>query len=160
MHRANVLHFATHYVPDPSSVMLSKLLVSAPRGHANNKRVDDGALWGHEIYRLRLPAARLVVLSACQTGVEEYLKGEGAIGLARPFKAAGVPLVVASLWAVDSQATSALMIDFHQLRKLEHLPTAEALKRAQSRMIRHREPGYRHPYYWAAFTLIGGHSSY
>jgi CHAT domain-containing protein/tetratricopeptide (TPR) repeat protein len=160
MRRANVIHLATHYVPDPTSAMLSKLLLAAPREGARRDPKDDGALLAHEIYRLRLPLSRLVVLSACQTGVEDYLKGEGAIGLVRPFKAAGVPLVVASLWGVDSQATSALMVDFHRLRKLERVPVAEALRRAQVRMIRHREPDYRHPYYWAAFTLIGGYSDY
>lgn len=160
MCRANVIHLATHYVPDPASAMLSKLPLAAPRESARRDPKDDGALVAHEIYRLRLPLSRLVVLSACQTGVEDYLKGEGAIGLARPFKAAGVPLVVASLWAVDSQSTSALMVDFHRLRKLENVPVAEALRRAQVRMIRHREPDYRHPYYWAAFTLIGGYSAY
>jgi CHAT domain-containing protein/tetratricopeptide (TPR) repeat protein len=160
MRRANVIHLATHYVPDPASAMLSKLLLAAPREGSRRGPTDDGALLAHEIYRLRLPLSRLVVLSACQTGVEDYLKGEGAIGLARPFKAAGVPLVVASLWAVDSQATSALMADFHRLRKLENVPAAEALRRAQVRMIGHREPDYRHPYYWAAFTLIGGYSDH
>ena len=160
MRRANVIHLATHYVPDPASAMLSKLLLAAPPPGARRDPKDDGALLAHELYRLRLPLTRLVVLSACQTGVEDYLKGEGAIGLARPFKAAGVPLVVASLWAVDSQATSALMVDFHRLRKLENVPVAEALRRAQARMIGHREPDYRHPYYWAAFTLIGGYSDY
>lgn len=109
---------------------------------------------------MKLPHARLVVLSACQTGIERQYKGEGAVSIARPFLVAGVPLVVASLWPVDSEATEKLMVSFHQHRTRDQLTTATALRRAQQEMIAGADTRYREPYYWAAFTAIGGYTSY
>ena len=80
--------------------------------------------------------------------------------MARPFIAAGVPLVVASLWPVDSDPTAGLMIDFHKLRKVEGLSTVEALRRAQINMLRGPEERFRQPYYWAPFVAIGGYAEF
>ena len=79
---------------------------------------------------------------------------------ARPFMIAGVPTVVATLWPVDSEASAELMISFHEHRTRDHLPAAEGLRRAQIEMARGPDPRFQHPYYWAAFTTIGGRSSY
>ena len=107
---------------------------------------------------MNLARTRLVVLSACQTGIEQQLRGEGPIGFARSFLVAGTPVVVASLWPVDSDATSELMILFHRFRKLEHLSTTEALTRAQQEIM--TRGNYRNPYYWAGFIAIGGYSEF
>ena len=160
MRTADVLHLATHYLPDTNSPMLGRLLlVSEPRvdHHAQN---TNGVLQAYEIYRLKPLHARLAVLAGCRTGVEDYVNGEGPIGLARPFNAAGVPLVVASLWPVDSQATTELMIAFHRLRRQKHYSSAEALRGAQVQMLRQGNPDHRSPYYWASFSLTGGYSEY
>ncbi|MGE0126820.1 MAG: CHAT domain-containing protein [Blastocatellales bacterium] len=152
--RADVAHLALHYTPDPWSPMLSRMpLASAPGVESNS------VLQMYELYRLKELRPRLVVLSACQTRGEEYLGGEGALGITRPFEAAGIPLVVASLWSVDTDATSDLMISFHRERKRSGRPTAEALRAAQLELI-NRAGNYRHPYYWAAFILVGGYSDY
>jgi CHAT domain-containing protein len=154
LERADVAHLALHYAPDPWSPMLSRMpLASAP---GNEK---DSVLQMYELYRLKPPNLRLVVLSACQTRGEEYLGGEGAIGVSRPFEAAGIPLVVASLWPVVTDATSDLMVNFHRERKQAGRPTAEALRAAQLEFIS-RAGDYSHPYYWAAFILVGGYSDY
>ncbi|MBV9925257.1 MAG: CHAT domain-containing protein [Acidobacteria bacterium] len=158
--RADVIHFATHYVRDAGSPMLSQLLLARPADAAGAAREQGGVLRAHEIYALRPARARLVVLSACQSGVEVYLNGEGAIGLARPFKAAGVPLVAASLWPVDSEATADLMIDFHRRRRLQGVASVEALREAQLQMLSHPDARYRHPYYWASFIITGGYGNY
>lgn len=80
--------------------------------------------------------------------------------LAIEYKAANVPVVVASLWPVDSAATSELMINFHRLRTQRRLPTIEALRQAKPDMLTGLDPLYRKPYYWAPFTVIGGHATY
>jgi CHAT domain-containing protein len=102
----------------------------------------------------------VVILSACRTGVESYYKGEGMIGMSRVFIVAGVPLVVASLWSVDSQATMELMVKLHKYRRQDKLTTAEALRRAQLEMLNGSQPRYQRPYYWAAFMAIGGKTSF
>ncbi|MEW6207533.1 MAG: CHAT domain-containing protein [Acidobacteriota bacterium] len=150
MERADVIHLATHAIADEWNPMRSKLLL-AKYGKADL----DGVLQAYEIYNLNLDRARLVVLSACRTGVEKYYEGEGMIGLSRPFIAKRVPIVVASLWPVDSDSTARLMISFHRYRKRGFL-TTEALRRAQLDMLRGANSRDRLPYNWASFVAIGG----
>lgn len=158
--KANVAHFALHHLVDERASLLSKMVLATGSHGDKRRREDDGAWQIHEIYKMRLPQTRLVVLSACQTGVEQQYRGEGAISVARPFIAAGVPVVVASLWPVDSQSTEHLMVNFHRHRTRDRLPTAEALRRAQLELIRGDDTRYRHPYHWAAFNAIGGYTKY
>jgi CHAT domain-containing protein len=107
---------------------------------------------------MRLTRSKLAILSACRSGIERYYAGEGVIGLSRAFLGAGVPLVVASQWPVETESTEDLMVEFHRLRKVENLPTSSALRRAALHLI---EGGrYAAPYYWAAFFAVGGHASY
>ncbi len=157
MAHAEVIHFASHYVADERSPLLSKLLLADPGPGASPSPDSDGVLQAYEIYGMKLPRVRLVVLSACQTGVEQALRGEGAIGMARSFLSAGVPLVVASLWPVESDATAELMIKFHSYRWRDGLASAEALRaRHDSDMIRDPDPAKSRPHAWASFVAYGG----
>jgi CHAT domain-containing protein len=153
-----VAHLATHYLADEHSVLASRLVLAG--GAAGTAAAADGALQNSELYQLKLPHARLVVLSACQTGVERSLGGEGALSAARPFLAAGAPLVVASLWPVDSAATTDLMIEFHRQRRLLQQPTVEALRQAQLALLRDQTAPRSAPYYWASFSLFGGYAEF
>ncbi|MGZ8842481.1 MAG: CHAT domain-containing protein, partial [Pyrinomonadaceae bacterium] len=154
MEGADVIHLALHSVLDERFPLRSKLLF------AKTKAPEPDALSTYDVYRMRFSRTRLVVLSSCQTGAERYYKGEGMIGLARPFIAARVPLVVASLWPVESDSTADLMIRFHRHRVLEKTSTAEALARAQREMLSDSDQRYHQPYYWAPFTLIGGYARF
>ena len=158
MSQANVIHLASHYVVDERFPWLSKLLLAKEAGNAALSRSSDGVLQAEEIDEPLLPHARLVVLAACRSGVERYYRGEGMIGMSRTFLAARVPLVVASLWPVDSAATARLMTSFHRHRKQQGCSTSEALRRAQLEMS--QETNQRQPYFWAAFVVIGGHADY
>lgn len=154
---ADVAHFAMHFVVNEQSEMLSGFPLT-PESSLSSA-ASDGFLQSFEIYGLNLRRTRLVVLSACQTGIEKQYRGEGAVGAARPFIVAGVPTVVASLWSVDSDASAQLMIDFHKNRR-RSMPVVKALKQSQMAFINGPSPLYRHPYYWAPFLTIGGLSSY
>jgi CHAT domain-containing protein/cytochrome c-type biogenesis protein CcmH/NrfG len=160
LERSDVAHFATHYVVDARSEMLSKLVLASESTDATAREDGDGVLRAYEIYSMKLPRTRLVILSACQTGIEHQYGGEGGVSLARPFIAAGVPLVIASLWPVDSNSTAELMIAFHKHRKRDRVPTAEALHRAQLDMLHSPDERYRQPYYWASFVAIGGYTEF
>lgn len=160
LNKADVVHLATHAVPDERSPLLSKLLLSkdGPNdGQAHH--ASRGFLQASEIYGMKFTRTRLVVLSACQTGIERAYRGEGAIGLARPF-ITGVPLVVASLWPVESNLTADLMISFHKHRKQDHVSTVEALQRAQLDMLHNQQPNLPQNYGWAAFVTIGGYAEF
>lgn len=160
LEHCDVLHFALHCLVDERSPMHSKLLLAKPETEEREVKESDGALEAGEIYRLRLSKLRLVVLAACRSGVERYYAGEGMIGISRAFIARRIPLVVASLWEVESDATADLMIKFHENRRLKSLPTTEALRQAQLEMLRDSDGAHRAPYFWAAFICIGGQTSF
>jgi CHAT domain-containing protein len=162
--KSDVIHFASHYVVDDRSPLLSKLLLAKgpvsltrPRGSSDDQ---EGVLQAAEIYRQRPLRARLVVLSACQTAIEGYFNGEGAVGMSRTFIAARIPLVVASLWPVDSDSTKELMINFHRYRKSANPGTARALRQAQLDMIDSPDRRFAEPRSWASFVVIGGYAEF
>jgi CHAT domain-containing protein len=157
---ADVVHFATHAVADERSPLLSKLLLAHAPSRTRMTDATDGVLQAADVYGMKLARTHLVVLSACQTGIEHAYRGEGAIGFARPFLAAGVPLVVASLWPVDSEATADLMISFHKFRTEQKLPTVEALRNAQLAYLHNPQKDPHGTFSWAAFTTIGGYAVY
>jgi CHAT domain-containing protein len=158
--QSDVAHLALHCVINERSAMRSKLVLAKEPISGSSAEASDGSLEAYEIYALKLPRTRLAVLSACQTGVERYYRGEGMIGMARAFLVAQVPLVVASMWPVDSSATTALMVRFHTYRKHDGLPTAEALRLAKCDLLRDPAAKYSDPAYWAAFQAIGGHADF
>jgi len=157
MTESDVVHLAMHYVTDRYSPIQSKFLLAKEPTQSNQDHVD-GCLQPFEIYGMKLSRTRLVVLSACETGIERAYRGEGAISVARPFICAGAPLVVASLWQVDSDSTTALMISFHEHRKRNGLATADALRAAQLEMLNSTDQRFHQPYYWAPFAIIGGYA--
>jgi CHAT domain-containing protein/cytochrome c-type biogenesis protein CcmH/NrfG len=153
--RADVAHFAAHYKIDPRSSLLSRLVLAPEPGEHSD--TQGSALHAADIYGMDLKRPRLVVLAACDTGIEQQFGGEGPISFARSFLVAGVPVVVASLWPVHSDATAELMISFHRYRKQNH-STVESLMHAQQDMI--KKETYRDPYYWAGFVVVGGYSDF
>lgn len=145
-----ILHFATHGFLNATNPQLSGLVLSLvdEKGTAQN-----GFLLAPEIYQLKLAATELVVLSACQTGLGQEVKGEGVIGLTRGFMYAGAPRVVVSLWNVSDEATADLMKLFYEALLKQKLRPAAALRAAQVGLW--KQARWRAPYYWAAFGLQG-----
>jgi CHAT domain-containing protein len=150
-----MLHFATHGVLDDLNPMYSHLALASPRAGA----IDDGLLEAWEVTRLGL-SAELAVLSACDTAGGRVSEGEGLIGMAWAFLAAGVSTAVVSQWKADSAATGALMARFHRElarpvgRNKRSEEVADALRLASLSLM--KQPSYRHPYFWAGFVAVGG----
>ena len=146
MPAANVIHLATHglldYVDTRDRVPIPGAIALAPSETA------DGLLTAREIAQLSLDA-RLVVLSACDTGLGE-ITGDGVAGLSRSLIAAGADSTVVSLWAVPDTATADLMTVFYTNLQQGH-SKAHALRQA---MLKTKE-NYPHPLAWAAFVLVG-----
>jgi CHAT domain-containing protein/tetratricopeptide (TPR) repeat protein len=147
---AALLHFACHGIVDESSPLESSLALSLPRELTPGR--DNGLLQAWEIFEQVRIDADLVTLSACGTALGKEMSGEGILGLTRAFQYAGARSVLASLWGVNDDSTAQLMRRFYG-----HLrggrTKADALRAAQIEMM-HR-PASSHPYYWAAFQLIG-----
>lgn len=138
----DVVHLATHGVLDSRDVNESYLVVSGP-----GQRLSLG-----DIYGLDFKDVSLVTLSACETALGEINPGAEIATLAQAFSVAGSRSMLGSLWRVEDQATAFLMKRFytHLLSgksKVESLRLAQEDVRADSR--------WTHPFYWAAFTLIG-----
>jgi CHAT domain-containing protein len=140
---AQMIHLATHGLyKDEKGEGLQSALAFAP---GNQK---DGFIRASEIMNLKLNAS-LAVLSACDTGRGE-ITGDGVIGLSRAFIGAGVPSLVVSLWRVNSDSTTDLMVQFYQ-NLLKSSDRAQALRQAMLFTLKK----YDSPKDWAAFLLIG-----
>jgi CHAT domain-containing protein len=97
----------------------------------------------------------LLTLSACETGVQQERKSDGREidAFAELAQRKGASAVVASLWKVDDESTSQLMLQFYKTRQAYKLTKAEALQKAQLSLL--KDSRYAHPYYWATFILFG-----
>jgi CHAT domain-containing protein len=113
---------------------------------------DDGILTALEVAGLNLWGTKLVVLSACDTGVGEVRNGDGVYGLRRALLLAGSESQVMSLWPVSDFSTRDLMIGYYR-RLQAGEGRSEALRRVQLRMLHSAKR--RHPYYWASFIESG-----
>jgi CHAT domain-containing protein/Tfp pilus assembly protein PilF len=111
---------------------------------------DDGILTALEASGLNLWGTKLVVLSACDTGVGEVRNGEGVYGLRRAFVLAGGESLVMSLWPVSDYPTKKLMTEFYQNLK-QGMGRGAALHQAQLKMVKAK----LHPFYWANFIQSG-----
>jgi CHAT domain-containing protein/Tfp pilus assembly protein PilF len=153
-HQYRILHLATHGVLDDQSPMNSYVVLS----QTDPSDEEDGLLEAWELMDLDLDAD-LVVLSACETGRGRFGPGEGVIGMSWAAFVAGSPAAVVSLWKVEAQSTTELMVEFHRQLLADPEPPdaaaskAEALQRAALRFL--EDSRYRHPFYWAGFVLVG-----
>lgn len=150
-----VLYFATHAVlPGELRCDAEPALVLSPPPHPAATTEEDGLLEASEIAELKLNAD-LVVLSACNTAAAGGgFGGEALAGLADAFFNAGARTVLASHWQVPSAATVPLMTGvFARFGRDRSGGLAEALR--QSQLARIADPATAHPFYWAAFTVIG-----
>jgi len=145
----DIVHLATYGVLNKANPLFS-FVELAQTGD------DPGVLEVHEIYALGLHA-RLVTLSACETGLGvgtmwDVPPGDDWVSLSAAFLGAGAANVLASLWRVEDLATAELMQQFYR-----HLTAgtslAVALAKAQRELI--ATPDTAHPFYWAGFVLVG-----
>jgi CHAT domain-containing protein len=136
------VHVATHGLVDEQAPLFSALLTSPAPG-------QPARLSLYELTNVRL-RARLVVLSACETGLGKMLAGDEVAGLTRTLLQAGAETVVASLWKVSDESTALLMAGFHQRRRAGE-GSAQALRGA-ALAVREK---FSHPFYWAPFVLTG-----
>jgi CHAT domain-containing protein len=114
---------------------------------------EDGVLTALEAVGLDLRGTRLVVLSACETGVGAVANGEGVYGLRRAFVMAGAESLLMSLWKVDDQGTAELMERYYG-QLLDGEGRSEALRQVQLAFLQNGGV-QQHPYYWASFMFSG-----
>jgi CHAT domain-containing protein len=160
LHAPRILHLATHgfFLSDADATVENPLLRSGlvfAGANALSSGSDDGVVTALEAAGLDLRGTRLVVMSACETGVGKITNGDGVYGLRRAFVIAGAESLVMSLWEVDDAATRDLMDGYYKKLKAG-VGRSAALQAIQQEM--HAITKYAHPYYWASFVAAGDSS--
>jgi CHAT domain-containing protein len=107
-----------------------------------------------ELQFIEKSLTQLIILSACNTGVGEFMKGEGIFSLARAFSAAGIPSGINSLWKINTKSTFQVTELFHQFIS-DGLPTDVALQKAKMTFIANGNGNEKLPYFWGANVLVG-----
>ena len=92
----------------------------------------DEQLTAREVLETWSLQAELVVLSACETGISQILRGDEPMGLVRAFLYAGAQSVLVSQWPVDDLATFLLMVRFYEALQAEPVNLSVALMKAQT----------------------------
>jgi CHAT domain-containing protein len=110
---------------------------------------NDGIVTAYEASMLNLVNTDLVVLSACQTGLGDYVGSQGVLGLQRAFAIAGAKNLILSLWPVDDDATKTLMISFY--KNYAVTKNIESSFRLSKELVKKQFP---HPFFWSAFVLL------
>lgn len=186
-----VLHIATHgfFLPNESNSgnvqsesashwenpLLRSGIVLAGANQRRGGSGEDGILTALEAAGLDLWGTRVVVLSACETGLGEVRNGDGVYGLRRALVLAGAESQLMTLWKVDDSTTKDLMVNYYKLLEA-HEGRADALRHVQLRMLHSKQvsqsrggrgtqvvtedanvsrQGRTHPYYWASFIQSG-----
>jgi tetratricopeptide (TPR) repeat protein len=131
------IHIATHGYFRQDNPMFSSI------------RLGNSLLSLFDLYQLHFDA-ELVTLSGCGTGMNVVIGGDELIGLVRGLLYAGAQTLMVSLWEVHDQSTAEFMRDFYQGYRTSP-NKANALRSAVLKL----KEKHRHPYYWAAFALVG-----
>ncbi len=149
---ANILHIATHGFFDhskdmPNPMVSAGLLLT---GIDDKSEDEDNILTAFEVSSLNLENTKVVILSACDTGLGAIEDGEGVYGLQRAFEVAGVRFVLMSMWKVDDEATQKLMTYLYSEFTLTN-NIRLSFKRAREKL----KLDFPQVKKWGAFKLIG-----
>ncbi len=169
----DILHIATHgfFFPDPEKrkeqrfgeenafkwnenpLFRSGLALAGANatwsGQPSPGNIEDGIATAYEISHLNLSNTKLVVLSACETGLGDIKGSEGVYGLQRAFKMAGADFLLVSLWQVPDKETVEFMDAFYGAW-LKGKTIHEAFAKAQKKMRKK----YKEVYKWGAWVLV------
>lgn len=136
-------------------LLRSGLLFSGASNYLNfdftsQEKDENGILTSYEAMNLNFDNTKLIVMSACETGLGQVMNGEGVYGLQRSFQVAGAKNLIMSLWTVNDQTTQELMTGFYS-KWLSGISIRTAFREAQLEL----KNKYKDPYYWGAFVLVG-----
>lgn len=144
----DILHLALHGKADEVDENGTGLIF-----RKENNKSGSEFLYADEIYKLNLKA-KVVVLSACETGLGKNYKGEGVFSMARAFSYAGCQTVVISLWNVNDHATEDIMGSFYRhLSKGEQIN--QALRNAKLDYLKQSDEIGFQPAFWSSFVVFG-----
>ena len=153
--KSNIIHLATHgfYMDGESTDRFNwGLLASGSKEVLQNDfqkiRRNDGVIFGSEIILKNFTKAKLVVLSACETGYGTTTFF-GSENLANSFLRAGAKNIISTLWPVDDEITQRFMSEFYtNLVQTKNINLSLRNTKLKIKSI------YPDALYWAPFVLI------
>jgi CHAT domain-containing protein/tetratricopeptide (TPR) repeat protein len=153
VNRNSILHLATH-----AQVNNEKPMESYIAFYPKQNDSADFRLYVQEIYNLRLDNTDLVILSACETGTAQLIKGEGLMSLSRAFAYAGCPNIITSLWKASDQTTAIIISKLHYYLS-RGFSADMALQKAKLDLLKNKniDPRFKLPDYWAHLVSIGNY---
>ena len=145
LNSVSLVHIAAH-----GSAKRGEILLSPNPGSSEPPEKKDFLLTMTDVLNAKLDA-KLVVLSCCHSG-RGKIKAEGVVGIARAFLGAGARSVIASLWAIDDEATLTFMEHFYK-----HLVKGQSASKSLHEAIKmmRESDDFSAVEYWAPFMLIG-----
>lgn len=147
----DILHLAVHGLVNEAKPELSGLALEE-----DNHSVQDNILYAYEIKQLDLNA-QMVVLSACETGIGKYQRGEGVLSIGRGFMYAGVPSLVTTLWKLNDNTGPFIITEFYK-NLHAGLPKDEALRQAKLLYLERYNGIASHPALWACLVQVGNYA--
>jgi CHAT domain-containing protein len=152
MQNVSMLHLSCH--SQPGILVFAPTLPSAGDEEEDEEiEYDDGLLHKEHVHCLRLAAKPTVVLSGSYTAAGSITE-DGIVGLPRAFIAAGAKSVLATMWATSDKAAPLLLKEWTKALK-ETGSQSKALRSAMLAFQAAEGGKYKHPVYWAGFTLLG-----
>jgi CHAT domain-containing protein len=145
-----IIHLATHASVNNEEPLRSFIAFYPGPG--------DYRLYAQEIYDLDLDSTQLIILSACETGAGQLVKGEGLMSLSRAFAYAGCPNIIASLWKAEDKTTAFITKKLHYYLDKGY-SRDKALQQAKLDLLKSDEidPRFKTPNYWAHLLFIGNY---
>lgn len=148
----SIIHLATHASVNNDDPMRSFI--------AFYPGSSDYKLYAQEIYDLNLDSLQLIILSACETGSGQLIKGEGLMSLSRAFTYAGCPNIITSLWKAEDKTTAFITSRLHYYLGKKYTKD-HALQQAKIDLLNNTEIDLRlkSPGYWAHLVFIGNYEA-
>ena len=145
LNSVSLVHIAAHGRTETGEIILSPNFPGAKR-----PKERDFLLTMADVLDAKV-RAKLVVLSCCNSG-RGKIKVEGVVGIARAFLGAGARSVIATLWAIDDEATLAFMKHFY-----EHLVAGQSASKSLHQAMKwmRESEKFNAVKHWAPFVLIG-----
>ncbi|MEP3210685.1 MAG: CHAT domain-containing tetratricopeptide repeat protein [Maribacter sp.] len=143
-----ILHLAVHGEVNEQEPENSRLYFTK-----SNDSIEDGFLYGHELFAMNLPA-ELTVLSACSTGIGEIAPGEGMMSLGSAFQYAGSKSLLMTHWEVSDEIAPQIMKLFYTNLK-NGMDKATALQQAKIGYLKTSDVFRSNPFYWGSFYIVG-----
>lgn len=143
-----ILHLATHAKANFEEGALSYLAFQNIHAEQNVE-----LMFAADFQNIRLKAD-LVALSACETAIGEFNRGNGMISLSSAIASAGAKSILASLWKVNDKSTMQIMNSFYK-EMVSGKPKNQALQLAKKNYLSKNKASLGHPFYWSGFLLYG-----